>query len=275
MTQTLGHLQIETVRLHPGQEHPAAAGSWRFVYVQSGAAYWLQADRSRPLAEGELVVLSPDIAGSVRASQINDVALHTFSFMPELLGGFFTLAERHFFETKIAGNFPDAHVLPSTHPAARQLAAIIVSAEEPQPLVRRAALLGLAVSFFNSGRARLHLPAPRALSARHRFQQLISRMPDTDLVNHPPEQLAQLCGCSPRHFSRLFHQQFGSSVRARQTELRLLKARQLLRNPGLPVAQAAADSGYRHLGLFNSLFKRKFGMTPTEWRQQRENPASC
>jgi AraC-like DNA-binding protein len=52
--------------------------------------------------------------------------------------------------------------------------------------------------------------------------------------------------------------------------LRLLKARQLLSDPGLPVAQAAMDSGYRHLSLFNSLFKKRFGMTPTEWRQQTQ-----
>ncbi len=270
----LGHLQIEEIRLQPGQEHRAAAGSWRFVFVQNGAAYWLQADRTRPLEEGEMMVLSPGIGGSVRASQINEVVLHTFSFLPELLGGFFTLAERHFFETKVAGNLTDARFLPPAHPATRRLAAIAGNSEGRQPLVRRAELLGLAVSIFNSGLARLRLPVTRALSARHRFQQLISTMPDTELVNHTPEQLAQLCGCSPRHFNRLFHQQFGSSVRARQTQLRLLKARQLLRNPGLPVAQAAADSGYRHLSRFNSLFKSKFGMTPTEWRQRRDDPVS-
>jgi hypothetical protein len=27
-----------------------------------------------------------------------------------------------------------------------------------------------------------------------------------------------------------------------------------------------SESGYRHLGLFNAMFKRRFGMTPSEWR---------
>ena len=38
------------------------------------------------------------------------------------------------------------------------------------------------------------------------------------------------------------------------------------------------DSGYRHLGLFNAMFKRRFNMTPTEYRRQhlkknRRHPA--
>ena len=37
----------------------------------------------------------------------------------------------------------------------------------------------------------------------------------------------------------------------------------------------AYDSGYRHLGLFNAMFKKRFGMTPGEWRQRnmrQKNP---
>ena len=88
MSQLLGHLQIEKIGLPPGQEWIIAAGAWRFARVQSGAAYWLDAGRTRPLAEGELLVLGPKIQGSVRASQINEVVLHSFNFLPELLGGF-------------------------------------------------------------------------------------------------------------------------------------------------------------------------------------------
>jgi len=33
------------------------------------------------------------------------------------------------------------------------------------------------------------------------------------------------------------------------------------------VVTVATTCGYRHLGVFNSLFKRRFAMTPTEWRR--------
>ena len=88
------------------------------------------------------------------------------------------------------------------------------------------------------------------------------------MINHTPAQLASLCGCSGRHFNRLFRSCFGISVRARQTELRLLKARQLLTETEKKVLEIAVDSGYRNLSLFNLLFKRQFGMTPSETRRK-------
>jgi len=85
--------------------------------------------------------------------------------------------------------------------------------------------------------------------------------------------LASLCGCSARHFNRLFRSCFGISVRARQTQLRLIKARQLLSETEKKVLEIALDSGYRNLSLFNLLFKRQFGMTPSESRRRWKKDA--
>ena len=72
-----------------------------------------------------------------------------------------------------------------------------------------------------------------------------------------------MCGCSLRHFRRMFHEQFNTSIRAKQTELRLEKARQMLVETDEKILTIARESGYRHLGFFNAIFKRKFGVTPT------------
>jgi transcriptional regulator GlxA family with amidase domain len=101
----------------------------------------------------------------------------------------------------------------------------------------------------------------------NRFEQIISRMPDAELIEHSSEELARLCGCTPRHFNRLFRLRFGAPTRAKQTELRLLKARQLLEVSTITVAQVSVECGYRSVILFNSLFRRRFGMSPSEWRQ--------
>ena len=93
-------------------------------------------------------------------------------------------------------------------------------------------------------------------------------MPDAELATRSLPQLAGQLPCSERHFSRLFREQFGVPLRARQTELRLQRARQLLQDPGIKIINVASESGYRHLGLFNAMFKKRFGMTPSEWRQQ-------
>jgi AraC-like DNA-binding protein len=74
--------------------------------------------------------------------------------------------------------------------------------------------------------------------------------------------------CSERHFSRLFREEFGVPFHARQIELRLQRARQLLADSNAKIINIAYDSGYRHLGLFNTMFKKRFGLTPVEWRRQ-------
>src|SRR4029078_6517159 len=81
--------------------------------------------------------------------------------------------------------------------------------------------------------------------------------------------LADLAGqlhCSGRHLSRLFREEFGLPFRVQQTELRLMRARQILADSNAKIINVAYESGYRHLGLFNTMFKKRFGMTPSQWR---------
>ena len=266
--KTLSHLQIEEVKLPPGNEWMDATDVWRFLLVSKGAAYWLGVGKPRSLAEGEMLILPPTTKGVVRSSQINEVLLHGFSFKPDLFFGFFTLAERHFFESGGGSKSDDVQFLPSTHPVTQRFAAIVGSGTKHQSLSARAEVLGLVTAVFGEKPA-LHRPPPKlSTSALPRFQQLIAKMPDMEIINHTPDQLARLCGCSPRHFNRLFHRHFGVSARARQTELRLFKSCQLLSSSDAKIIDVALDSGYRNLSLFNSLFKKRFGMTPSDWRRK-------
>jgi AraC-like DNA-binding protein len=265
--KTPGHLRIEEIKLSPSEELTDDSDAWRFLRLRGGAAYWLDTARPRLFSEGELLVLAPRIKAVLRASQLNEVTLDAFKFAPDLLFGFFTLAERHFLENRVANCAEPVLFLPSTHILAQRLAELASHHDPGQELAERTEVLGLAVAFLTEGLPRAR-PAPsQGLSVQARFQQIISHLPDIEMIHQTPEQLASLCGCSARHFNRLFRQYFGQSTRARQTELRLLRARQLLGDTDEKVTRIALESGYRSLSLFNSLFKRRFGITPSEWRQ--------
>jgi AraC-like DNA-binding protein len=268
--KALGHLRIEEVELPPGQEWTDAEPVWHFVRVSSGAAYWLDPAKPRAFTEGELVVSGPVIKAVIRASQLTEVVLHWFGFAPELLYGFFTVAERRLFEAGSESAGRSLQFLPSTHPVTQRFVFLANQRTPQNELTQRTEVLGLVTAFFGERVIRQQPGPPAALApnAHDRFEQIISQMPELELIHHTPEQLARLCGCSPRHFNRLFHERFGESPRARQTELRLLKARQLLTDTDQKVVQIALDSGYRSLSLFNSLFKRRFGVSPSEWRQK-------
>jgi hemolysin activation/secretion protein/AraC-like DNA-binding protein len=95
-------------------------------------------------------------------------------------------------------------------------------------------------------------------------------MLEAELSGSSLGELAGQLHCSERHFSRLFREEFGLPLRARQIELRLQRARQLLADSDAKVISVAYDSGYRHLGLFNAMFKKRFGVTPSEWRRKRD-----
>ena len=67
------------------------------------------------LAPGELLVLAPGIKAVFRASQLGEAILNWFCFDPHLLGGFFTVAERHWIEGETNPVASSIRLFPSSH----------------------------------------------------------------------------------------------------------------------------------------------------------------
>jgi hemolysin activation/secretion protein/AraC-like DNA-binding protein len=262
------HLQLDDFTISSGSEWQDASPAWRFLTIRSGAAYSLGMPQAREFAPGELLVAAPKQPVLVRASVLGNVAAAGFSFCPDLMCGFLTLQERLQLEKPSKGGGL-LRFLPSTHPSASALAGLLDAKGGGRDLRGRIGALGIVATVL-ADELRVNpgsLAGPQK-SAEERFHELVDRMPDGEFINLRPKELARLCGCSPRHFGRLFNEVFGVSARERQTELRLLRARQLLGDSDAKIVQVALDCGYRNLSQFNSLFKRKFRMTPTEWRKK-------
>jgi AraC-like DNA-binding protein len=264
---------FEQTRLLAGEEWLDATPAWRFVRLDRGAAYWLAQPGSRALAEGELVVVPPETRALVRASQLNEVVLHALRFSPALLAQLFQVDERQLLTAGAGAKPGEARFLPSTHPAAQRFADLIANTQGAAGLSQRAEALGVLAEVFDSPVERRRPPSLSRGSVSQRFERVVAPLPEAELIFHSAAQLAGLCGCSPRHFNRLFRRRFGSSFRARQTELRLLKARSLLLASETKIRDIALQSGYRNLGLFHSLFRRRFGLTPSDWRRSQNAPA--
>jgi len=261
---------LDEIRLAPGQEWSSANAAWRFVLVRCGEAYWLGEPRARALTAGECLAVAPGVKAVVRASELNEVLLRAFSFAPELLAQLFSMDPRRFLEAE-GSPAGQTRFLPTTHPAARRFAALATDARKTGRLGQRAEVLRIVADVFDQTSER-HPFSPPGACAQLRFEELVAQMPDTEIIHHTAAQLAELCGCTARHLNRLFRKRFGVPVRTRQTELRLLKARGLLSDTSGRIQDVAVASGYRNLSLFNSLFKRRFGMSPSEWRQSLRPP---
>jgi AraC-like DNA-binding protein len=70
----------------------------------------------------------------------------------------------------------------------------------------------------------------------------------------------------------LFHEVFKRQFRSFFADLRLKAACKLLKEGKLKIIDVALESGYSSLALFNYLFKRKYHVTPSQWRKQYAAP---
>lgn len=82
------------------------------------------------------------------------------------------------------------------------------------------------------------------------------------------ERIASVVFLNPAYFSQLFKNKTGQGYKEYVTSLRLEQAKLLLLNPGLRLADIAERVGYQDMRHFTQMFRKKYGLTPTEYRQQ-------
>ena len=85
------------------------------------------------------------------------------------------------------------------------------------------------------------------------------------------DELARQAGAADRfQLSRAFRRRFGTSPHACLVEIRLEKARAMLRS-GTPPAQAAFASGFADQSHLGRWFRRAYGLSPSAYRFARTN----
>ena len=72
---------------------------------------------------------------------------------------------------------------------------------------------------------------------------------------------------SPNYLSYQFHITFGLSIKGYLLQLRLNRARELLRSPGLSIREVAFQSGFNDANYFARLFHKKYSTTPKQSRR--------
>jgi AraC-like DNA-binding protein len=75
-------------------------------------------------------------------------------------------------------------------------------------------------------------------------------------------------GLSPWHLLRAFRTTFGETPKEYLTRLRLERAQHLLAATTSSVTDICFDIGFTSLGTFCTLFRRRFGCSPTAFRRR-------
>ena len=80
--------------------------------------------------------------------------------------------------------------------------------------------------------------------------------------------IAEYVGLNPQYLSVLFKRDVGISMSSYIAKIRIEKAKLLLQNTNLPITDIAENVGYEDSKYFSRVFKRHFGIRPTEFRKQ-------
>ncbi|MBQ7920064.1 MAG: helix-turn-helix transcriptional regulator [Lachnospiraceae bacterium] len=82
------------------------------------------------------------------------------------------------------------------------------------------------------------------------------------------EKVAEYAGFSAGYFSRLFHAQLGMTYSTYLNNIQLRHVQILLSTTNKSVMEIAQETGYCHGEYLSAMFKKKTGLTPSQYRKQ-------
>jgi AraC-like DNA-binding protein/ligand-binding sensor protein len=177
--------------------------------------------------------------------------------------------------------------LPILHEEQRKLAMEILGAlgSAVRTMKRQAELEGQVRQMANKSRASLAIEellrhgaseggaAPPRGGQRGRPMPMLIRVV-CDLIDQRSEvplsvkEIAAAAKLTPNHFTSLFRRHTGTSFTEYLAERRIERAKTLLRDLTLTVAEVAHRVGYDDAGYFTRRFRQLTGHSPREWREQ-------
>lgn len=101
-----------------------------------------------------------------------------------------------------------------------------------------------------------------------RISEIINYI-NTNYVTVTLEDLSQKFFLSKPYLSKYIKEQSGMTFGDTVKKIRIKKAKTLLKNGNMKVENVAASVGYQNVEHFNRLFKKQYGMTPVQFRNER------
>ncbi|MCB0121203.1 MAG: helix-turn-helix transcriptional regulator [Caldilineaceae bacterium] len=261
-----GHLSIKTF-LHGEARYAVGAARYRvnddcYLVLNHGQEYTITIDAPQPV-ESFCIFFAPDLAAEVNRSLIATTAQLVDDPAPN------HPPSLHFFErTYRHGDTvsPMLRQLRRTFPLhrhdpnwlaeqAHDLMAQLLAAHH-QVYTETAALAAVRPATREELYRRLHVARDFIAAS---FAQPITL-----------DEIAHVAALSPNHLLRTFKALFHATPHQYLTEARLLHASHLMRTTELSITTICLAVGFQSIGSFGTLFRRRFGASPAQFRQQKK-----
>jgi AraC-like DNA-binding protein len=265
------HLTLKRVRLDEGMSWLHEADGLHFLFASKGSGSYSWAGGTLPLSPGAVLRAGAGTKGTVRATRQTGFTLDSFSISRSHLLSLLQVAE---FATlsRLDSHLQQPKVLlPTTFQAKRHHRELRIVTGKAD-LKERGRLLMIATDLL-SDEFPID-PVDRTSMGQHgdAFVLKLARLSAAEMVTLRADDLAARLGCSRRHLNRILRRRFNISFAALKMEVRLTRALDFLKDPQTKVITAALECGFNHLGFFNACFRRRFGTSPSGWRQRSANP---
>jgi AraC family transcriptional regulator of arabinose operon len=144
----------------------------------------------------------------------------------------------------------------------------IYSLEQPEfKHILRQQMLGYQLAEIVVGASKANAQAQRLLPYLERLSPVLNYIQENLMHPLSREELANQVFLSPSRFYALFKEAFGISPTDYIQGARMQQAQRLLLNAGLSVHDVAESCGYPNAFHFSRLFKKRFGMSPLQYRR--------
>lgn len=265
------HLTLQSLKIRPGEEWRPQTTGWLVIRVDSGFGYWLDSQNTLELLAGALLVVAGKVGGCIRASLLGELQVQWFRVEPDLLTGLATLGEQSVFKSAEGNSTLARRNFAPNHVWSLKFAELVARCDRHDLSCRVRLLEFFAGLFGRQLEQCLVTPQHIPVQARERLENFLKQTPPSEFLNVSFAELAQRISCTPRHLGRIFREVSGVSFREQQARIRLGKARELLAFTETKVVDIAEKSGYQSLSLFSLMFKKRFGLSPGQWRRKHRS----
>lgn len=251
------HEELEIIYIKKGrgqimvdlENHPVSAGTLVLILPRQLHAIGQYEDFSM---EYENIIFHPDILLSKKSDDCSsDFLLPLFTNMislPTLITPDFPNYER------IAKCIDEADEICKTYPKAFQFAI-------------KSQLFSFFFLLFSTCADMAILPKNKR--SLDKMKQIMKYIECNYMEKITIADIASEIGVSSSHFMKFFKNTMGTSFIDYLNEYRLAMASRLLLSSDASVLDVANEVGFDNLSYFNRLFKKKFGLAPTNYRKSR------
>ncbi|MCI8497670.1 MAG: AraC family transcriptional regulator [Clostridiales bacterium] len=250
---------------------------FELMYVHRGHCVNCFQDRRISLSEGDLLLLNPNILHDPYTTHEEDVMINIMlsrdlfqhSLMPLLVDNelFTSFFSSYFFQVNCS---QDYLLFPaSSMPRARQVVVDIIEEYLNRPacykhvieseLVVLFALLARSYSEQHDIRPEM---GDKAMLIANILSYVNQHCADISL-----KKLEDQFSYSSGHISRIIQKHTGKTFSELVQHYRLEKVRSALESSQLPITELVQMSGFNDLSYLNKVFKKKFGLTPAQYRR--------